>query len=74
MILKLQSGLKLDIFMTSQSCNKRTYNKHSALNDYMERLHPMMNYGNFIEVYNNIGIWYAELIHKDQHKKRIEGG
>ena len=24
------------------------------MNDYMERLHPMMKYGNYIEVYNNV--------------------
>ena len=26
------------------------------INDYTERLHPMMKYGNFIEVYYNIDI------------------
>ena len=47
-LLKLQSG-----HCDQQSCNKRAYNKNRrAINDYMERLHPMMKYGNFIEVYN----------------------
>ena len=26
----------------------------------MERLHPMMKYGNFIEVYNNIKLWLGD--------------
>ena len=48
-ILKLKRG-----HCDQQSCNKRTCNNRRAINDYMERLHPMMKYGNFIEVYNNI--------------------
>ena len=37
----------------NHAINERTINRR-AINDYMERLHPMMKYGNFIEVYNLI--------------------
>ena len=48
-IFKLQSD-----HCVQQSCNKRACNKQACnKNDYMERLHPMMKYGNFIEVFNN---------------------
>ena len=40
--------------MRDVTINERAINRR-ALNDYMERLHPMMKYGNFIEVYNNHG-------------------
>ena len=44
MILKLQSSCAI---------NERAINRR-AINDYMERFHPMMQYGSFIEVYNNM--------------------
>ena len=50
-ILKLQSGHAI----INRAINERAINRR-AINDYMERLHPMMKYGNFIEVYNNMVI------------------
>ena len=38
--------------ISNRAINERAINRR-AINDYMERLHPMMKYGNFIDVYNN---------------------
>ena len=37
---------------------------------YTERLHPMMKYGNFIEVYNNL-VYIMMIIHVAEMKKSI---
>ena len=38
--------------ISDRAINERAINRR-AINDYMERLHPMMKYGNFIDIYNN---------------------
>ena len=38
--------------ISNRAMNERAINRR-AINDYMERLHPMMKYGNVIVVYNN---------------------
>ena len=51
-ILKLQSGLcwiyawRHNHAINEHAINRRAINRR-AINDYMERLHPMMKYGNF---------------------------
>ena len=52
-ILKLQRGICwIYAWRHNHAINERAINRR-AINDYMERLHPMMKYGNFIEVYHN---------------------
>ena len=44
--------------------HERAINKR-AIHDYMERLHPMMKYGNFIEVCNNC--YYLDVCRRDKN-------
>ena len=43
--------------INERAINERAINER-AINDYMERLLPLMKYGNFIEVYNNVIYFY----------------
>ena len=53
MLAKWYWSCKAVTAISNRAINERAINRRAA-NDYMKRLHPMMKYGNFIEVYNNI--------------------
>ena len=58
--------------ISNRAINERAINRR-AINDYMERLHCMMKYGNFIELYNNLSYiqYFINMSLRSGHNKTV---